>query len=60
MRTNVKLKVTPEQSAKVQEICFENGIGWHYTSRHEIQYIDKPYLYIDADNISYSNNTSLF
>ena len=26
IKTNIKMRVTPEQSAKVQEICFENGI----------------------------------
>jgi hypothetical protein len=28
IKTNIKMRVTPEQSKKVQEICFENGIEW--------------------------------
>ena len=29
MKTNIKMRVTPEQSKSVQEICFENSINWH-------------------------------
>ena len=28
IKTNIKMRVTPAQSRRVQEICFENGIGW--------------------------------
>ena len=28
MIKDIKLKVTPEQSRKVQEICFSKGIVW--------------------------------
>ena len=28
MKTNIKMRVTPEQSRRVQEICFENNIFW--------------------------------
>ena len=28
IKTNIKMRVTPEQSKRVQEICFENGIYW--------------------------------
>ena len=28
IKTNIKIKVTPEESEKVQEICFANGIIW--------------------------------
>lgn len=28
IKTNIKMRVTPEQSRRVQEICFENGIYW--------------------------------
>ena len=31
MKTNIKLKVTPEQSEAVQKICFEHGIFWKQT-----------------------------
>ena len=45
------MRVTREQSAKVQEICFRNGIEWK--SREKItQHLDKYYLFI-------SNNKSI-
>ena len=28
IKTNIKMRVAPEQSAKVQEICFNNNIYW--------------------------------
>ena len=28
MKTNIKLRVTPEQSEAVQKICFAKGINW--------------------------------
>ena len=45
MIKDIKLKVTPEQSRKVQEICFSKGIIWRQT-RNVISYTDAPYLYI--------------
>ena len=36
MKTNIKMRVTPEQSKKVQEICFENGIEWINAGRRYI------------------------
>ena len=30
MKTNIKLRVTPEQSEAVQKICFANGFRWKY------------------------------
>ena len=32
MKTNIKLRVTPEQSEAVQKICFANGIKWKQTN----------------------------
>ena len=32
MKTNIKLRVTPEQSEAVQQICFANGINWKQTN----------------------------
>lgn len=46
IKTNIKMRVTPEQSAKVQEICFKNGINWRF-SGDIILYEDKPYIFID-------------
>ena len=45
MTKNIKLKVTPEQSRKIQEICFSKGIAWGSTGR-VVSYTDAPYLYI--------------
>lgn len=46
IKTNIKMRVTPEQSAKVQEICFKNGIDWT-SGTGNVQLIDKPFLFID-------------
>ena len=45
MIKNIKLKVTPEQSRKVQEICFSKGIVWGSTG-NTVSYTTAPYLYI--------------
>ena len=45
MIKNIKLKVTPEQSRKVQEICFSKGIVWG-AAGYIVSYTDAPYLYI--------------
>ena len=45
IKTGIKMVVSPEQSRKVQEICFENDIEW--ASGTYIKYIDKPFLYIN-------------
>ena len=46
MIKNIKLKVTPEQSHKVQEICFSKGIVWKGAGT-SVQYTEAPYLYIE-------------
>ena len=45
MIKNIKLRVTPEQSRKVQEICFSKGIIWGSTG-DRVSYTDAPHLYI--------------
>ncbi len=45
MIKNIKLRVTPEQSRKVQEICFSKGIAWGAGT--SVQYTEAPYLYIE-------------
>lgn len=50
IRVGIKMRVTPEQSKKVQEICFENGIYW--VTDRKIDQLDKPFLFID-DFISF-------
>ena len=51
IKTGIKMKLNPEQSRKVQEICFENDIGWR-SGKGDVQFIDKPFLFID-ENISF-------
>ena len=45
MKTNIKMRVTPEQSRKVQEICFENGIIWTHKVI-QLTNLHLPFLYI--------------
>ena len=52
IRTNVKLQVTPEQSAKIQQICFDNRIPWLDRSL-TTQHIDSKYLFIYDDGITH-------
>ena len=46
IKTNIKMRVTPEQSKKVQEICFENGICWRCYSK--VIHTESIFLYIDG------------
>lgn len=49
MKTNIKLRVTPEQSKAVQKICFNNKIYWTITGSNfkedNVRYI---FIYIDV------------
>ena len=60
MIKNIKLKVTPEQSRKVQEICFSKGIVWGI-NRDAISYTDAPHLYIAGGRaLTYGHDYHLF
>ena len=60
MIKNIKLKVTPEQSRKVQEICFGKGIVWG-TTRDTVSYTDAKYLYItDGRFLTYGHEYHFF
>ena len=59
MITNIKLKVTPEQSRKVQEIAFKNGVYW-LTNRNAVSYENRPYLYIKRTHISHGTEPSTY
>ena len=60
IKTNIKMRVTPEQSAKVQEICFKNGIIWQ-GGGCDISLTNKPFLFIRTNNrLSYGSNESEF
>lgn len=50
MKTNIKLKVTPEQSEAVQKICFANGIQW-LISNDIVSFTDVEYLFIEPTRI---------
>ena len=45
MIKNIKLRVTPEQSRKIQEICFSKRIVWSSTG-DTVGFTDAPILYI--------------
>lgn len=51
MKTNIKMKVTPEQSRKVQEICFKNNITWNGLKAFD--HIKEPFIYIYDSRLSY-------
>ena len=38
IKTNIKMRVTPEQLRRVQEICFSNGIEWADTGDNYIKH----------------------
>ncbi len=60
MIKNIKLKVTPEQSRKVQEICFSKGITWGVTG-DTVSYTDVPHLYITGGRwLTYGHEYSFF
>ena len=60
MIKNIKLKVTPEQSRKVQEICFSKGILWRST-RDTVSFTDAPYLYITGGRfLTYGHDYHFF
>ncbi len=50
MKTNIKLRVTPEQSKAVQKICFANGINW-MDGRNTPMYLNFEYLFIEPTRI---------
>ena len=60
MIKNIKLRVTPEQSRKVQEICFSKGIVWGATVC-TVSYTDAPILYITAGRfLTYGHDYHFF
>lgn len=51
MKTNIKLRVTPEQSEAVQKICFANGIDWKQTHFNK-DTTDVRYIFINQFNLT--------
>ena len=59
MIKNIKLKVTPEQSRKVQEICFSKGVFWG--TGDTVSYTDAQYLYItNGRSLTYGHDYHFF
>ena len=60
IKTNIKMRVTPEESVKVQEICFKNGIEWQ-GGGGDISLTNEPFLFIRTNNrLSFCSNESEF
>ena len=53
MKTNIKLRVTPEQSEAVQNTCFANGVFWYSGNGSKVKYTNAEYLFIDSDRVWY-------
>ena len=51
MKTNIKMRVTPGQSRRVQEICFENNIAWHGVKA--FYHLRQPYIYVYGNTLGY-------
>ena len=56
MKTNIKLRVTPEQSEAVQKICFANGVDWS-AGENKISHTIAEYLFIEPTGIWYRGIT---
>lgn len=50
-----KIRVTPEQSHQIQQICFENGLEWADGNK-DIQALHAKYLYVDNKKLRYTYN----
>ena len=60
MIKDIKLEVTPEQSRKVQEICFSKGIVWGSIG-NTVGYTDAPILYITyGRSLTYGHDYHFF
>lgn len=51
MKTNIKLKVTPEQSKAVQKICFANNILWKPTNFNKYT-SNVSFIFINPTNLT--------
>ena len=59
MKTNIKLRVTPEQSKAVQKICFNNKIYWAATGSN-FEEDSVRYIFIDIDVMSLTYESTFF
>jgi hypothetical protein len=56
---SIKLRVTPEQSRKVQETCFKHGVYWCNGDK-EVLKTDKTFLYINEGILEYGGTEYFF
>ena len=54
IKTNIKMRVTMEESKQVQEICFANGIGW-WNNCEKVEYAEMPYLIVRDKRLYYKD-----
>ena len=59
MKTNIKLRVTPEQSKAVQKICFNNKIYWAATGSN-FEEDNVRYIFIDIDAMTLAYDSTFF
>ena len=60
MKTNIKLRVTPEQSKAVQKICFANNTSEEKELKLKLDFLDAPYLFISNGEVLYTHNTLFY
>ena len=58
MKTNIKLRVTPEQSEAIQKICFANNTSEE--KELKLDFLVAPYLFISNWEVSYTHNTLFY
>lgn len=59
IKRNIKMRVTPDESKQVQEICFANGIFWNAT-RAQVSHLEQKYLYIFDPYITFGETLNFF
>ena len=57
---NFKIRVTPEESEKVQKKAFALGYGWKEIKEGEVVHSDKAYLYLDNKRLTWGNLDSTY
>jgi hypothetical protein len=59
-KTNIKMRVNPEQSKKVQEIFFRDGTFWGLENYARIDNLEKPFLFYKSVAIYHSDCIKTF
>lgn len=59
MKTNIKLRVTPEQSEAVQKICFDNNITWRPINFNN-RTMDVKYIFINEYDLTKCTSDDYF